>query len=58
MENDVKDLCKQMGLEFINALTEISSKEKYYVIYDPQLKDEMLYSYNELKSQYNYFLNK
>lgn len=58
MINTVKDLCEQMELEFINALTESNSKQTYYVIYDPKVKEEVLYSYNELKLQYDCFLNR
>lgn len=58
MINTVKDLCEQMELEFINALTESNSQQTYYVIYDPKVKEEALYSYNELKLQYDRFLNR
>ena len=57
MINKVKDLCEQIGLEFINALTESNSKQTYYVIYDPKTKEENLYSYDEVKLKYDNFLN-
>ena len=57
MINEIKDLCEQMELECINALTEINSKQTYYVICDPKTKEENLYSYDEVKLKYENFLN-
>lgn len=58
MKLQVKDLCEQIGLEYINSIKEVSSNKIMYIIYDPIEKDELLYSYNELETRYENFLNK
>lgn len=56
LNSEAKEMCIEMGLEFIKPISEMKTGEIVYIVYDYKNNNEMLYSFTDLKLMHNQFI--